>query len=155
MIFQVLVRSKIVDLTLLSETGHKIGNVLNLIDHYEYADAKIAVLLSKPTVTDNIVNFYGSESDFFPKLLNPYLQSTVATTCNMNTCPKPTQLLHSSVIASLGKPFGIGEEQLDSILTRAIADWVTLVCLSVKRNLLINLQSLCLIMRTLLSIYRL
>ena len=30
MIFQVLVKSKIVNLTLLSETGHKIGNVLNL-----------------------------------------------------------------------------------------------------------------------------
>ena len=82
------------------------------------------MLLTKPTVTDNIVNFYGSESDFFLKLLNPYLQSTVTTTCNLNTCPKPTQLLHSLVIPSLGNSFDIYENQLDSILTKAVADWV-------------------------------
>ena len=124
MIFQAKVISKTVDLTLLSETGHNIENVLNLIDNYQGVDAKLAVLLTKQTVTANFVNFYGRESYLFLKLLIPYLQSTVTTTCNLNPCPKPTQLLYSSVIPSLGRPFDIDEEPLDSVLTRAIADWV-------------------------------
>ena len=124
MIFQALVKSKKVDLSLFSETGDKIKNVLNMIDNHQYGDAKVAVLLTKPTVMANIINFYGNESDFFLKLLTPYLHSTVTTTSNLNTCPKSTQLLYSSVIPSLEKPSYTDEEQLDSVLNRAIADWV-------------------------------
>ena len=124
MIFQALVKSKKVDLSLFSEIGDKIKNVLNMIDNHQYGDAKVAVLLTKPTVTANIINFYGNESDFFLKLLTPYLHSTVTTTSNLNTCPKSTQLLYSSVIPSLEKPSYTDEEQLDSVLNRAIADWV-------------------------------
>ena len=36
MIFQALVKSKKVDLSLFSETGHKIKNVLNMIDNHQY-----------------------------------------------------------------------------------------------------------------------
>ena len=53
MIFHALVKSKKVDLSLFSETGHKIKNVLNMIDNHQYGDAKVAVLLTKPTVTAN------------------------------------------------------------------------------------------------------
>ena len=77
----------------LPETGQIIQNALNLIDSHHYADAKLAILPSKPTVISNIINLYGGESDFFIKHLNPYLKSTVRTTCNLNSCPKPFQAM--------------------------------------------------------------
>ena len=62
MIFQVLVKSKRLDLSTLPETGKIIQNALNLIDSHHYADAKLAILPSKPTVISNIINLYGGES---------------------------------------------------------------------------------------------
>ena len=98
MIFQVLVKSKRLDLSTLPETGQIIQNALNLIDSHHYVDAKLAILPSKPTVISNIINLYGGESDFFIKHLNPYLKRTVRTACNLNSCPKPFQFFDSSVI---------------------------------------------------------
>ena len=51
MIFQALVKSKKVDLSLFFETGHKIKNVLNMIDNHQYGDVKVAVLLTKPILS--------------------------------------------------------------------------------------------------------
>ena len=54
MIFQVLVKSKRLDLSTLPETEQIIQNVLNLIDSHHYADAKLAFCrvsqLSYPTL---------------------------------------------------------------------------------------------------------
>ena len=77
----------------LPETGQIIQNALNFIDIHHYADAKLAILPSKPTVISNIINLYGGESDFFIKHLNPYLKSTVRTTCNLNSCQNLFSLL--------------------------------------------------------------
>ena len=43
MIFQVLVKSKRLDLSTLPEAGQIIQNALNLIDSHHYADAKSAI----------------------------------------------------------------------------------------------------------------
>ena len=64
MIFQVLVKSKRLDLSTLPETGQIIRNALNLIDSHHYVDAKLAILPNKPTVISKIINLYGGESDF-------------------------------------------------------------------------------------------
>ena len=118
----------------LPETGQIIQNALNLIDSHHYADAKLAILPSKPTVISNIINLYGGESDFFIKHLNPYLKSTVRTTCNLNSCPKPFQSFDSSVII-LGRPsLHNAQAQEDNILVKAVDDWMSAGISQCKRK---------------------
>ena len=118
----------------LPETGQIIQNALNLIDSHHYADAKLAILPSKPTVISNIINLYGGESDFFIKHLNPYLKSTVRTTCNLNSCPKPFQSFDSSVFI-LGRPsLHNAQAQEDNILVKAVDDWMSAGISQCKRK---------------------
>ena len=132
MIFQVLVKSKRLDLSTLPETGQIIQNALNLIDSHHYADAKLAILPSKPTVISNIINLYGGESDFFIKHLNPYLKSTVRTTCNLNSCPKPFQSFDSSVII-LGRP-SLHNAQAQDWRTIYLSRQLMIGCLQVSHS---------------------
>ena len=93
MIFQALVKSEKLNLNTLSETGHIIQKALTLIDNNQYADAKLSIVSTKPTVISNIINLYGSESDYFVKHLRPYLKIRAR-----RICPKPVQLLEFSAI---------------------------------------------------------
>ena len=96
-----------------------------MIDNNQYADAKLSIVPTKPTVISNIINLYGSESDYFVKHLRPYLKSKATTICNLDTCPKPVQLLESSTII-LGKPSGRNaEKQEGNIVAHALADWAS------------------------------
>ena len=87
MIFQALVKSEKLNLNTLSDTGHIIQKALILIDNNHYADAMLSIVPTKPTVILNIINSYGSKSDYFVKHLRPYLKRKATTICNLGTCP--------------------------------------------------------------------
>ena len=103
MIFQALVKSNCINLADLTETGHIIATALQLSEHKQYADAKVAVLTTQPQVISNCINLYGNEDDYFIKLLRPYLCSEVTTTCSLDTCPCPQQV-STSFTVNLGYP---------------------------------------------------
>ena len=99
MIFQALVKSGRVNLVDLPESGNSIARALQLVDSGLYADAKVVVLESlrpQPQATSGTLDLYGNQSDFFLKLLNPYLMSTTTSTCCSAICPNPVQTVQST-----------------------------------------------------------
>lgn len=53
-------------------------------------------LRPQPQATSGILDLHGNESDFFLKLLNPYLMKTTTSTCSLPTCPNPVQRVQST-----------------------------------------------------------
>ena len=99
MIFQALVKSGKVNLVDLPESGDTIARILQVVDSGLYADTKLVVLQSprpQPQATSATLDLYGNESDFFLKLLSPYLMSTTTSTCCSATCPNPVQTAQST-----------------------------------------------------------
>ena len=104
MIFQALVKSGRVNLVDLPESGNTIARALQLVDSGLYADAKLVVLESlrpQPQATSGTLDLYGNESDFFLKLLKPYLMSTTTSNCCSAICPNPVQTVQSTSLILL------------------------------------------------------
>ena len=74
------------------------------------------------------------KATFFIKNLIPYLKSTVTTTCNLDSCPKPVQSFNSSFII-LGTPSEHNAEaQDDNVLVKAIDEWMSAGVSQCKRR---------------------
>lgn len=95
MILQALVKSRRLVLDELGNVGN-IKSALFLVDLKRYGDAKVT-LPQMPAIKHGIINFYGNESDYFISLLQPFLATTITSSCNLSTCPSmiKTQISHS------------------------------------------------------------
>ena len=98
MIFQVLVKSNKLNLDDLMQAGALMKTALLLVDLHQYADAKSTILPTAPLINSGIINLYGNESDYFIRHLQPFLTTTVTTSCNLNTCPSPVQNHNTSTV---------------------------------------------------------
>ena len=96
MILQALVKSRRLVLDELGNVGNIIKSALFLVDLKRYGDAKVT-LPQMPAIKHGIINFYGNESDYFISLLQPFLATTITSSCNLSTCPSmiKTQISHS------------------------------------------------------------
>ena len=95
MILQALVKSRRMVLDELDNVGNIIRSALFLVDLKRYGDAKVT-LPQTPVIKHGIIDFYGNESDYFISLSQPFLATTITSSCNLSTCPSmiKTQISH-------------------------------------------------------------
>ena len=95
MILQALVKSKTMVLDELDNVGNIIRSALFLVDLKRYGDAKVT-LPQTPVIKHGIIDFYGYESDYIISLSQPFLATTITSSCNLSTCPSmiKTQISH-------------------------------------------------------------
>ena len=117
MIFQALVKSGRINLDDLAGAGNVIRTALSLIDHHEYGEAKLACLPTMPGVKNRVIDLYGNESDYFLKIIQPFLATAVTTWCSLPSCPsmKSTYLSHG---ISLGCPIN------DNTFDASLQEWL-------------------------------
>ena len=89
MIFQSLVKSHMLNLDDLGESGKLIKTSLCLLDSHQYGDAKLALIPQTLHLANRsgIINLYGNEADYFLPLTKTILATKVTSTCVFTSCP--------------------------------------------------------------------